>query len=777
MGRLQKIMVQKKAWCCIIAVELLILVMAGFIYDNRERVELNFTQDDLIDDLGQKGFYIDQSYSARYVGTPDFTLPRGIYTLEVVCEYKGQVRVEVVHSDGGFRSDIGGAIQINDFGNVNCDFSVKYGDRPLHIQGRLAGDADDQDYLLIRNIKITTDAAGTRNFMFWVVVLFVALDLIMVLYFWRDRIFADEEVLNRCKILLLIILFSSLPLTVDYLFHNAHDLEFHLLRIEGIKDGLMNGTFPVKLHTNWLNGHGYAVSVFYGDLLLYVPAILRLFHVSIMGAYKCYIFMINVLTVGISYHCFAKMSNKQNGLLCAALYSLNIFRLYDVYTRAAIGEITAMVFMPLVLYGLWKIYKLPEESQEHERSWITLLIGCTGIFLSHMISTEMTAFFVILVAIILWRKTIHKKTFIVLLKAAAATVLLNLWFLVPFLDYMASGTYAINKMERYEPYRLEDKGGFLVQLFMTKYDVMGASGGLGTRGVAGAMPHTVGNALMLVLIGWFLMCMWKKGRDNEEKKEEYLAVFLSVLCILMTRCVFPYTQIVNKIPVLMFPVHGLQFQWRFLAVAVVLLLWLLCILMQKKWIERRIKMVFAGLLVALTVSQGISYISELMNEASVWHIYQEGGIDTEAIGFGEYIPARKDGNFSVSKTVAGYKEELVYNAAYINVEEWYREKGAIVLRLQNISDDSRQIEVPLILYKGYKAVADNGEELSISPGENYCISVLVPAGFAGNIRISFHEPWYWRMCEVISLVVLIGIIFCSVSNWKKIRFRKELILK
>ena len=759
MSTLQKIVLQKKVWCCVVVAELLFLAAAGFFYDRREKIDINYTQDDLVDDSGQgEAFYVDNSYAAQYIATPDFILPKGIYTLEAQYEYVGQVRLEAVYVDGGFDSDAGGRIHIKESGEVACDFRVKYPDRPLHIRGRLAGDASDQDYLLIRNIRITTAAVGTRNFVFRIVVLFMVLDFIMVLYIWKDKIFADSERIEQCKYLFLIVCLCSLPLTVNYLFRNAQDLEFHLMRIEGIKDGLQNGIFPVKIQNNWLNDHGYAVSVFYGDALLYIPAVLRMFGVSVLEAYKCYVFILNVLTTGISYHCFSKLSNRRNGMICAALYTLNVFRLYDLYARAAVGETTAMAFMPLVLYGLWKVYKLPEESREHERSWITILFGCTGVFLSHMISTEMTAFFIILAAIILWKKTIRKKTFIVLLKALVSTLLVNLWFLLPFLDYMMSGTYAINCLNRYAPYRLEDKGGFLVQLFMTEYEVMGAAGGIDTRGAAGGMPHTVGNALMLILIGWFLMCLWQKEKHIEDRKEEYLAVFLSVLCIFMTRCTFPYTWLVSKIPILKFPVHGLQFQWRFLAIAIVLLLWLLCVIMQKDWISRKKKIAFAGLLLFLSVGQAVSYISGLMNEADVWHIYQEGGLDSCAVIFGEYLPVGNPDGFSIKEYLTGYQEALVYDPASVNVEEWHREKASVVVRVHNMSDESKPIEVPLILYKGYRAVADNGEQLQISPGSFYRISVSVPAGYSGNIRIGFQEPWYWRICEIISLTVLLSII-------------------
>lgn len=767
-GKLQKKILQKKIWFFLAVVEVLLLVGGGFLYHNRERVELQYTQNDLVDDTGAAGFYIDDSNGISYVATPEVTLPRGMYTLQVEYECRGDAKLNVFHTLGSYGRNIGGYMDMEENGSFRDEFTVKYGDRPLHVRGQLAGEVTDGEYLLIRNITITSAKVGTRHFVFLLAVFMLAIDLLLILYAMRDKIFVDAERTWQWKCLLLLVGFCSLPLTVDYLFGNAIDLEFHLTRIESIKDSLLNGVFPVRVSTYWMNGHGYASSVFYGDLFLYLPAVLRIFGISVSTAYFVYVFLINVLTVGISCHCFTKMSNARVGLLCAALYSTNVYRLHCVYTRAAVGEYTAMAFMPLVLYGLWKVYRLPEDTKEHEKSWITITAGCSGIFLSHMITTEMTALFVIIVVVVLWKKTIRKKTFVVLCKTAVAIVLVNLWLLLPFLDLMASYTYAIESHERYEPYRLEDKGGYLVQFFMTDYDVTGLSGGIDSRGAANVMPMTVGNAMMLILVAWFLLCVWNKKREKTEKKEEYLAVFLCVFSLLLTRTIFPYTWLTNKVPILEFPVHGLQYQWRFLTIAAALLLWLLCILMQKEWIDGKKKALFAGLLVLISLSQGITFISKLLNETYVSHIYQESGIDSCCIGFGEYIPVGENGDaFSVETYQEGYREELTYDAESITVEDWYRDKSDIVVRLQNNSSDTRQVEVPFILYKGYRATTENGENLPLFYGNFSRASIAVPAGYGGTIRVGFREPWYWRVCEAVSLAAVLGIVLYQTGLGKR----------
>lgn len=758
---LSKIKNTKILWISIIIAELLILCVSGLVYGRREHLELNYTQDDLFYNNGESGFYLDKSYSYSYISTPEIILPKGLYTLSVQYECaRGDIgsKIDIQYADGQYDMDVGGFISIYDSNTTTCDFKVKYNDRPLIVRGRLTGDAADGDYILMRNVSISPSATAMKNFIFNIAVFFCIVDALLLLYlifYKKEKRRIDEETTFYIKALLILIFFSSIPLMVDFLW-NAADLKFHLTRIEGLRQGLQNGIFPVKIQHYWLNDHGYAVSVFYGDILLYIPALLRVFGVSIRAAYQFYILIINTATVLIAYHCFSHMGSRKSGLICTIVYTLNIFRLYDVYSRAAVGEYTAIVFMPLVLYGMWKVYMLPEDSVEHKKSWITITAGCTGIFLSHMISTEMTALFVILTAIVFLKKTLRKKTLLVLIKAAAATVLLNLWFLVPFLDYMLSGTYVINNIDAYEAYKLEEKGSFLAQLFTNDYSVIGATK-RAAFGTAGDMPRTVGIALVAVLAVWFIYCVGRKERSKEEKREEYFAVFACILTLFMSTTSFPYTWIVDKLPFLKMPVKSIQYSWRFLVVSGLMLSYLLSIILRKDWLDQSKKKIFAGILLIMSLWQSLSFMSAVLNESDTYRIYQAGGLTTFDVVFAEYIPFDWNESFNLGKYMNAYVNEPSYDSNAILLNEWHRDEDAVVVSLTNLTDTTSQLEVPLLLYKGYHAYADTGEELAIMPGESYRISVGIPPAFDGSLVVRFKEPWYWRVCEVISLLTLAGI--------------------
>ena len=97
---------------------------------------------------------------------------------------------------------------------------------------------------------------------------------------WRKRI---------SGFLLFVIWFiADIPFMMSYLpvATTGHDLIFHLYRIEGIAQGLIEGQFPVRMQTVQAAGYGYPVSIMYGDIFLYPVALLVILGMSINNAYN-----------------------------------------------------------------------------------------------------------------------------------------------------------------------------------------------------------------------------------------------------------------------------------------------------------------------------------------------------------------------------------------------------------------------------------------------------------------------------------------------------------
>ena len=70
-----------------------------------------------------------------------------------------------------------------------------------------------------------------------------------------------------------------------------------------------------------MEGYGYPVSVYYGDFLLYFPALLRLCGVPVVAAYKIFVALVNLGTGLLALYSFRKIfGDDRVALVCAAAY-------------------------------------------------------------------------------------------------------------------------------------------------------------------------------------------------------------------------------------------------------------------------------------------------------------------------------------------------------------------------------------------------------------------------------------------------------------------------
>lgn len=183
----------------------------------------------------------------------------------------------------------------------------------------------------------------------------LAVLLLLIDFLWWKRQWLFDHRITVTALAFCIFL-ASLPLLSSGL-NAGHDLQFHLKRIEGIAVELRNGVFPVRLSSMWMGGYGYPTSVYYGDILLYLPAILRLIGVPILTVYKIYVFCINILTAGIAFLCFRGIFRRESTAAVVTMaYCLSCYRLVNIYIRAACGEYSAIAFLPLIALALHRIY-------------------------------------------------------------------------------------------------------------------------------------------------------------------------------------------------------------------------------------------------------------------------------------------------------------------------------------------------------------------------------------------------------------------------------------
>ena len=600
---------------------------------------------------------------------------------------------------------------------------------------------------------------------------FYALLLCVILAFGFYFYYAPKD--KRSVIMCLggIFAFSCYPLMTDYMMV-GHDLPFHLLRIEGIYHGLIQGNFPVKIHPVWAQDYGYAVGVFYGDAFLYIPAFLRILGFSIQTSYKYFVTFINLGTVIITYFCFKKMfSSTKAGILGSLLYTLSMYRLADVYTRAAIGEYTALMCLPLVLCGFYLIYtQKPSAKRESAKYAVWVALGLTGVIQSHILSCEMLVVFILILCIVLFKRTFRLQTFLTLAAGAGITLLMNLGFLIPFLSYF-NESIRINSPEWKESASvfIQDKGMYPVQLFGLMNRVNGGSWSV-AAGVHNEAAYSLGIVLTLgtVLCIYLLLCCPESGRDTN-RKPAILCCILGLLALFMSSCYFPWDALAATGEVAGTLVGNLQFPWRFLAVATILLTFSSCyaiVNIQKFLPVQTATAIFTSMLTLIIVSCGWYYY-DFVYTAEPYRVYDTYELNSMSLYSYEYLPTGTD-PIEIAADAILYDEQ-------VNLLS-YEKKGTTIVCTAETKGGST-IDFPLNYYQYYACYdLTTGEKLPIEAGYNNMVRVTLPANYSGQFKISFKEPLYWRAAEITSLLTFTAVFVamcCPAFTWKLNRRKKK----
>lgn len=259
-------------------------------------------------------------------------------------------------------------------------------------------------------------------------------------------------------------------------------------------------------------------------------ALFRLVGFTILNSYRMFFFLWNVVTVLVSYYCFTKIfAEKYIGLFCSVIYSLSVYRIYKIFCTGGFGEGIVMTFLPVLVYGFYRVFSQDTESRDYKRNWIPLSIGFSGLVQTHLLTGELAGLFTILLCLILIKKVCRQQTFTVLLKTVLYSCLLSAWFLVPFLDYMLTGNFIIQNVSART---IQFRGLFPAHLFFA-FPIGGGTTFFDTEGMYDSQPMNLGLVLFGALLLWGDYGFLEKQKYSEKKNgywEESRRGFPFYLC-------------------------------------------------------------------------------------------------------------------------------------------------------------------------------------------------------------------------------------------------------
>ena len=606
--------------------------------------------------------------------------------------------------------------------------------------------------------------------------LLVLLTLTFIILAIRDGIicFTMKKALSAICVADIAII-ASLPLFTPYL-PVGFDSYFHITRIEGVKDALYSGQFPVRVEPTYLNGYGYAVSTFYGGLFFYGAALLRMVGFPLQTCYKLLIFFINLITATSSYFFFkAVFKEKKWGIAGAALFTLAAYKFCNTYYRGAIAESIAMALVPVVALCLWNIYSKPHD-KKYQLLFIPLTLAFSCVIESHLIGTEIVGVTAAVVCLIFYKKTFCRETFTVLVKFVIATLFLNAFFLVPFIDSLCNLDISVNSWDNIR-IAFQETGMRIKDLFVFEIPDFNTE-----EWYYQEYTITVGTSFLAGIIVT-IAASFCGGMKKENRKEFLFWTIMGFLFLFMVTIYFPWNGIVsfcyNKLGgfglAISNMILNMQYSYRLLIVGLLFITGMtiksITILYDRfKPVAKAAMIVMVGIAVFQCILLEASVIATEFNSGEKVVAITEYTGNSTVIGNGEYIPLLDDGSWT-------YMNELeIHEAVLTDVEQTsYHKSGTnITIGVVNNTERTGTVELPLLYYFGYKAYDTiTGRKIQLYPTDRKHLAFSVEPGMEMNVRIRYAGKFLWKAADVVSVLTLAGMIslyiVCFNNSRKKLR--------
>ena len=718
----------------LISVVLGLIVFGMYKNQNVEQWEGMLDREEYVWEEQSDGSYRMECFSEK--------VDKGNYSLQVVYDSKEELQYKVVDMEqNNGKNELGKEILSGVFKDGGTEtvekFNLKKQTRKLTL------------YVTTKDptIKMGYWIMNSQNYHLQDYIL-ILISLIVIVYLMCN-VFPISVRRTEWSILLVCSLFVSIPCLSTFL-NTGHDLWFHLERIIGMKGAIQSGQFPVRLSTAFLTGYGFSVDMMYPELFLYIPALLYTLGVSLVSSYKFLLIIINIATAFIGYISFRNLlKSERMGIYCALLYLFNPYRLVNMYCRAAIGEVLAQIFLPLLVWGMYELIL-----GEWEKWWI-IVWGTTGIIQSHIISVEISLGFVILIVMIailyrLWKK--GETTFVLVkrfkstLKSAILIIALNAWYLIPFLTQLSDNYSIKNQDMDMQIWALEI--GDIFRLFV---DFDGYSA---TATTARQLYLSISPVVLLGVFIYSYYAFYKKNIEKNVQKIGNACLALGGLSCYISSKLFPWNWIKN-FQIIYRGLRMIQYPWRFLTYAAVFLTIVTAIAMNELFENKQqaiigvlLGVMFIGTMNCIDEYMGgkilierKSDVTEYVESTSSMDYYQEGTSIKEFMEQGDTVKSDKP----------------------LDIINYKRNGMNLSFDIENVMENT-VLQLPIYDYNMHKVYLD-GTELKTTKCVSNQLQVTIPKEKkAGHVEVKMVEWKIFKIGNVVSVLTILGWIVVKIGT-------------
>ena len=725
----------------------------------------------------------ESGFTGVLAKSKEYMLKRGTYTLQTSYTTNNEANTIEVYQDG-YKVDAFNLPVTKTF--ISNEFTLDSDSQNLEIRVYYTGSGmlKVNQVTLIPKTTFYTDAG-------FFIFLFILLNLAGICLYARNKRkpFKRETLVNAC-ILASLSLLATIPFFSTSMA-GGDDLCYHMLRIEGIKDGIRDGQFPVVIMPNALSGNGYLNSM-YPYLFLYLPAIMRLFGVSLTLSYKFLIFIVNVATVLLTFYSIRSVSkSRYAAILGSILYLLLPYRFTNIYARGALGETLAMTFIPLLLAGFYHVLF------GEKKKWPLLVIGFSGLLQSHVLSFVMMVILFTACCFIFARNVFSEKRWLKILKAAVYTTLLNLWFVVPFTYFYLKGNLNTGALSwsNYAEYAV-NPSSFAYTASLTDYRYL--SFGIPVllcffvgllhliadkkQQITSGQPIALGQQITSgqpIAPGQQIVSKQQdtSAQDYESGQESFLTFLFLAGCVMtfMITGYFASTEFM-KLTAFKKLFQLIQFPWRLFGPVSAMVIFSAVIWLAKSNLFGKYKQALFFVLTACCLFT-VTTVPE-NNENFAYYSYD----DTYTTGHEIKLRGIQASDATIRypyewRTGGLMDDELlkdVYPSDYENTEVIsYTKKGTDATLVYQTATQGSYVELPIMYYKGYHAVDENGKELAITMGNGSSLKIdLQGDGQEHQIIVDYRMPTAFWAALLVSVLTLLVVPVYKIVTVLRARKRK-----
>lgn len=459
-------------------------------------------------------------------------------------------------------------------------------------------------------------------------------------------------------------------------------------------------------------------------MFLYIPALLLLCGVEIFTTYTIFIIIINFATTLITYYSAKHIfKSKEKAWITTLMYVMATYRLGDIFVRAALGEIIAFAFLPLVLAGLYEIII------GDNKKWWLICFGIWGLMNSHIISSALMLVCIMLICLMNVKRIFaDKKRLKNLVIAGTISVMFAVAYAIPYFEQKRSDDF---KMDVYDnSFYLYDHASSLQELLGDDLEGFG---------------EKFSKGLFILFIPLLIFkCKKLKYKENPFIIQCFI---LGVISLILSTQLMPW----NNMAFLQI----IQFPFRFSMLTTLFMSFVIGYVVSEVFETRDAKYILMIIFVFMVSKQ-------LYNvNPNVSGLPGDQIIKRSQVGAEEYLPV----NFE-------YKTMYLYNMETPKEKMDYVQIGNKIEFNYEDTEHDFNIHVPLTYYKGYvaKIITTTGEEIELDLRKDEdTAQVLIsnPERVTGNVIVEYKNTPAQIISVIIKIVSITGLTGYVIYTTKK----------